>query len=195
MTKILSLKFAAAFVAALGVSNAVAAPKFVDVSKGRLEIGQNINFENYKSEGKIDKVNSLADGRASNAAVRQKLSCVQSALGCAAEILPPPPATCSTPPCDSTPPGDTDIGACTTPPCGTPLPPPDVVNNGGSNPPRPDIQGPAQLPNLSGLVSSDSAADLAAACVQDESFCKDANLKRVANRNSVIDEIFFYTEL
>ncbi len=24
---------------------------------------------------------------------------------------------------------------------------------------------------------------------------KDANLKRVANRNSVIDEIFFYTEL
>lgn len=50
------------------------------------------------------------------------------------------------------------------------------------------------LPESFVSVDSDST-DLAAACVQDESFCKDANLKRVANRNSVIDEIFFYTEL
>lgn len=50
------------------------------------------------------------------------------------------------------------------------------------------------LPESFVSIDSDST-DLAAACVQDESFCKDANLKRVANRNSVIDEIFFYTEL
>ena len=133
---------------------AVSAPKAVDLS----DVIKNSRLEFIGA----DKLNTIANGKAGNAAVRLLASCAQSALGCA--VVTPPG-------------GGGGSGN---------------AGGGGNGPTGPVVE----VPNLSGIVADDgSASDLAAACVQDESFCKDANLKRVANRNSVIDEIFFYTEL
>lgn len=136
---------------------AVSAPKAVDLS----DVIKNSRLEFIGA----DKLNTIVNGKAGNAAVRLLASCAQSAHGCA--VVTPPGGG-----------GNAGGGG--------------IAGGGGNGPTGPVVE----VPNLSGIVADDgSASDLAAACVQDESFCKDANLKRVANRNSVIDEIFFYTEL
>lgn len=197
-----TLKMAIALVAGLSASVSIAAPKSVDVSQGREGIGKNVIFLNG------DKINIKAETAASqNAKVRLLASCVQSALKCANVVTPPgggddvvvtPPGggddVVVTPPGGSddvvvTPPGGGD-DVVVTPPTGG-----NDNNTGGGVVTGP--KGPVvDTPSLVGIVARDANSnDVAAACVQDESFCKDANLKRVANRNSVIDEIFFYTEL
>ncbi len=186
MTNLSKLKVAIALVAGVSASAAIAAPKAVDVSQGREGVGKNVIFLNG------DKINIKAEAAASqNAKVRLLASCVQSALKCANVVTPPGGGDTGGVGGG----GDNTGGGGQVGGGGDNTGGGGQVGGGGDNTGGGGqigggddtgggiVTGPTgpvvETPSLVAIVGRDANSnDVAAACVQDESFCKDVMTHR-----------------